>query len=213
MSNARIALACPSCSPDAPTAHEVLKQADPATVRCGECGHTHKESLPEDDTVERQVVVSQDGESFTARHEADPDDRLVVGDEFLLDAPEALMQVRVTSLETAEGREDGAAISDIETIWTRAVENVAVDVTLHPQDGKREETRSVTLRIPGDEQFMVDETVTYGDEEFTIQGLVVRDDAVGYDRQQFDYTGDAVLAKDLKRVYARDEQTTAWSAW
>ena len=213
MSHARVALACPSCSPDAPTAHEILKEADPATVRCGECGHTHKESLPDDETVERQVVVSQDGESFTARHETDPDERLAVGDEFLLDAPEALMQVRVTSLETADDRVEEATVERVETVWTRAVENVTVDVTLHPQDGKREETRSITLQVPGDEQFMVDETVTFGDEEFTVEGIVVRDDAERYDREQFDYTGDSALAKDIKRVYARDEQTTAWSAW
>ncbi|MFB6119136.1 HVO_0476 family zinc finger protein [Halosegnis sp.] len=213
MSNARVALACPSCSPDAPTAHEVLKDGDPATVRCGECGHTHKESLPVEETVDRRVVVSQDGESFTARHEAAPDEPLAVGDEFLLDAPEALLQVRVTSIETADGRPESATFDETETVWTRAVGNVAVDVTLHPQDGTREETRSVTLRVPGDEQFTVDETVTYGDEEFTVEGLVVRDDAAGYERQQFDYTGDAALAKDLKRVYARDERTTAWSAW
>jgi uncharacterized Zn finger protein len=55
--------------------------------------------------------------------------------------------------------------------------------------------------------------VTFGDEEFTVEGIVVRDDAERYDRQQFDYTGDSALAKDIKRVYARDEQTTAWSAW
>jgi uncharacterized Zn finger protein len=213
MSHARVALACPSCSPDAPTAHEILKEADPATVRCGECGHTHKESLPDDETVERQVVVSQDGESFTAHYETDPDERLAVGDEFLLDAPEALMQVRVTSLETADGRVKEATVKRVETVWTRAVENVTVDVTLHPQDGKREETRSITLQVPGDEQFMIDETVTFGDEEFTVEGIVVRDDAERYDRQQFDYTGDSALAKDIKRVYARDEQTTAWSAW
>ena len=213
MSNPRVALACPSCSPDAQTAHEILKEADPATVRCGECGHTHKESLPDDETVERQVVVSQDGESFTALHETDPDERLAVGDEFLLDAPEALMQVRVTSLETADGRVEEATVERVETVWTRAVENVTVDVTLHPQDGKREETRSITLQVPGDEQFMIDETVTFGDEEFTVEGIVVRDDAERYDREQFDYTGDAALAKDIKRVYARDEQTTAWSAW
>ncbi|PSP58482.1 hypothetical protein BRC72_04990 [Halobacteriales archaeon QH_7_66_36] len=213
MSNPRVALACPSCSPDAPTAHEILKEADPATVRCGECGHTHKESLPDDETVERQVVVSQDGESFTAGHEAEPDERLAVGDEFLLDAPEALMQVRVTSLETADGRVEEATVERVETVWTRAVENVTVDVTLHPQDGGREETRSITLQVPGDEQFMIDETVEYGDEEFTVEGIVVRDDAERYDREQFDYTGDSALAKDIKRVYARDEQTTAWSAW
>jgi len=213
MSRTRVAVACPSCSPDAETAHEVLKDADPATVQCGECGHVHKESLPEERTVERRVVVSQGGESFTTQRSADPDEEVEMGDEFLLDTPEALMQVRVTGIETAEGRRGRVPFEAVETLWTRAVENVVVDVTLHPKEGGREETRSLELRVPGDEQFVVDETVSYGDEEFTVEGLVIRDGIADYDRKQFDYTGDAALAKDLKRVYARDEKSTAWSAW
>ncbi|MFC7176732.1 HVO_0476 family zinc finger protein [Halosegnis marinus] len=213
MSQSRVAVACPSCSPDAPTAHEVLKQADPATVRCGECGHIHKESLPEEETVARRTVVSQDGDSFAVQYERDPGEQVEVGDEFLLDTPEALMQVRVTAIETDEGRRGRVPFEEVETLWTRAVENVVVDVTLHPKEGGREETRSLELRVPGDEQFMVDETAQYGDEKFTVEGLVIRDGVADYDRKQFDYTGDSALAKDLKRVYARDETSSAWSAW
>lgn len=213
MSHSRIAVACPSCSPEAPTAHEVLKDADPATVRCGECGHVHKESLPEDERIERRTIVSQEGESFTTQYENAPDEQVEVGDEFLLDTTEALMQVRITAIETEEGRRGRVPFEQVETLWTRAVENVTVDVTLHPKDGGREETRALELRVPGDEQFMVDETVEYGDEKFTVEGLVIRDGVAAYDRKQFDYTGDAALAKDLKRVYARDEKSTAWSAW
>lgn len=213
MSRTRVAVACPSCSSDAETAHEVLKDADPATVQCGECGHVHKESLPEERTVERRVVVSQGGESFTTQRSADPDEQVEVGDEFLLDTPEALMQVRITGIETDEGRRGRVPFEEVETLWTRAVENVVVDVTLHPKEGGREETRSLELRVPGDEQFVVDETASYGDEEFTVEGLVIRDGVADYERKQFDYTGDAALAKDIKRVYARDEQSAAWSAW
>jgi uncharacterized Zn finger protein len=213
MSQSRVAVACPSCSPDAPTAHEVLKDGDPATLRCSECSHTHKSSLPEAETVERRVIVSQEGESFTTSRETAPDEQVEVGDEFLLDTPEALLQVRVTAIETAEGRRGRVPFEAVETLWTRAVENVVVDVTLHPKDGGREETRSLELRVPGDEQFMIDETVQYGDEEFTVEGLVIRDGVATYDRKQFEYTGDSALAKDLKRVYARDETSSAWSAW
>lgn len=213
MSQSRVAVACPSCSPDAPTAHEVLKDGDPATLRCSECSHTHKASLPDDETVERRVIVSQEGESFTTHRETAPDEQMEVGDELLLDTPEALMQVRITAIETEDGRRGRVPFAEVETLWTRAVENVTVDVTLHPKEGGREETRSLELRVPGDEQFMVDETVQYGDEEFTVEGLVIRDGVASYDRKQFEYTGDSALAKDLKRVYARDESSSAWSAW
>jgi uncharacterized Zn finger protein len=214
MSTSRVAVTCPSCSPDAPTAHEVLKEGGLSTVRCTECSHVHKEDLSGPETIERQVVVSQDGDSFTARYELEPDTELETGDEFLLDTPEAIMQVRITSLQKeSEERVDRVPAEEVQTIWTRAVGNVTVNLTLHPKDGKREETRSLELQVPGDEQFVVGETLEHGEEKFTVQGLVVRDDADGYMRAQFDHDGDMALAKDLKRVYGRDETSSAWSAW
>jgi uncharacterized Zn finger protein len=211
----RVAVACPSCSPDGPTAHEILTEGGLATVRCTECGHTHKSDLPEEPTLERRVVVSQEGESFTARHEFERATDLAVGDEFLLDTPEAIIRARITALEVGEEqRVDEADVADVETVWTRAVGNVAVDVTLHPKQGGREETRSLTIRVPGDEEFVVGETAEYGGEEVTVEGFVVRDEASDdYWRDNYDHAGDAARAKDVKRLYARDESSTAWSAW
>ena len=57
------------------------------------------------------------------------------------------------------------------------------------------------------------ETDDLGDEEFTIEGILIRDDATGYDHGKLDFDGDAAAAKDVKRLYVRDEATTAWSAW
>ena len=41
----------------------------------------------------------------------------------------------------------------------------------------------------------------------------VRENAVGYPAEKLDRRGDAAEAKDLKRIYARDESSSAWSAW
>lgn len=214
MSTARVAVGCPACSPDAPTAHEVLKEAGLSTVRCTECSHVHKADLSGPDTVERRVVVSQEGESVTAQYETQPDESLAVGDEFLLDTPEAIMQVRITALQVGnEQRVEETAAEAVETIWTRAVGNVSVKLTLHPKGGTGEETRSLKLRVPGDEEFTVGEVVEHGGEEFAVEGLVVRDDAEGYVRRQFDHDGDVAFAKDLERVYGRDQSSRAWSAW
>ncbi|WP_255151297.1 HVO_0476 family zinc finger protein [Halorarius halobius] len=214
MSTSRVAVACPSCSPEEPTAHEVLKEAGLSTVRCTECDHVHKEDLSGPETVERQVVVSQDGDSFSARHEFPPGTELETGDEFLLDAPEALMQVRITSLQKeSEQRVDRIDVETVQTVWTRAVGNVSVDLTLHPKGGEDEETRSLKLQVPGDEKFEVGEVAEYGGEEFEIEGFVVRDGAEGYTLSQYDHDGDWAFAKDLKRVYGRDQTTSAWSAW
>jgi uncharacterized Zn finger protein len=210
----RAAVACPSCSPDLETVHEVLTTgAGTATVRCTECGHTHKQHLDPETEYERDVVVSQDGESFTATADVPEGEQLAVGEEFLLETDEAILTVRITSLELADGRVDSAPVEDVRTIWTRAVGNVTVDLTLHPKGGEHDETRSVAVQVPGDYEFTVGATEELGDEEFTVEGIHLRDDARGYEFAKLDYEGDAAVAKDVNRLYARDESSSAWSAW
>ncbi|WP_178915156.1 HVO_0476 family zinc finger protein [Natronomonas gomsonensis] len=216
MSQQRVAVRCPSCSPSAETAHEVLNHGGQATVRCSECSHVHKTTIEEESRVDRRVIVSQDDESTEARVEVPPEEELSTGDEFLVETDEAILTARITSIETTEGaRVDEASAEDVKTLWTRAVGNVAVNLTLHPKDGGHDETRSVKIQVPGDEEFVVGRTHEYGGEEFTVERLLVREDATNYYREGYDHAGDAALAKDLKRVYARDENSTqrAWSAW
>jgi uncharacterized Zn finger protein len=209
----RIAVACPSCSPHDETVHEVLKPGGQATVRCTECGHTHKTKIERERTVDLDVVVSQDGDSFRTTVEAPAEESAAVGDEFIVDTPEAIMQVRVTSLEVGdERRADEAVIEDVDTAWTRVVDNVSVKATLHPKDGRHDETRSITLHVPGDYEFEVGAVESLGDEEFEIEGIQVRDDT-DYRFDKLDHDGDVVFAKDVKRLYGRDKTTSAWSAW
>jgi len=210
----RVALPCPACSPDLETVHEVLKPGGQVTVRCTECDHVHKTQLPEASEIQRKVVVSQEGESFSTQVDVPAEEELATGEEFLLETEEAIMTVRITSLELdGEQRVDEATAEDVRTIWTRAVGNVSVNVTMHPEgrpprrDGELQAPhprRRGVHRRPGSE---------YGDNEFTVEGFHVRDDAHGYDRDRYDQGGDSVVAKDVKRLYVRDESTTAWSAW
>ncbi|WP_262179584.1 HVO_0476 family zinc finger protein [Haloarcula laminariae] len=209
----RIGLPCPACSPDIETVHEVLKPGGHVTVRCTECDHVHKEALPDDTTLQRDVVVSQDGESFKAQVDVPEGEQLAVGEEFLLETEEAVVSARITSLETDEGRTEEAPVEDVGTIWSRAVGNVAVNVTMHPKDGRHDETESFKLQVPGDYEFTVGETEEFRDEEFTVEGIHVRDDATGYEHEKLDFDGDMVFAKDINRLYVRDESSTAWSAW
>jgi uncharacterized Zn finger protein len=193
----------------------VLKPGGDVTVRCSECSHVHKTRIESTSTVDKKVIVSQDGESFSTRLATDPEETVETGDEFIVDTPEAILQVRVTGLELldADGRFESALMEDVQTVWTRAVDNVGVNVTLHPKDGSRDDTRSLKVNVPGDYEFTVGETDSFGDDEFTITGILVRDDADGYRFDKFDERGDMVYAKDTKRVYGIDETTTAWSAW
>ncbi|MFB6184930.1 MAG: HVO_0476 family zinc finger protein [Haloarculaceae archaeon] len=210
----RVAVGCPACSPDVETVHEVLNSGGGrATVRCTDCDHVHKVRLPEPETVRRDVVVSQDGDSVPATVEVPAEETLAVGEEFLLETDEAIMTVRITSLELESGRSEAADAADVRTVWTRAVGNVAVNATVHPKDGAHDETRSETLHVPGDYEFVVGEADELGEEAFTVEGIYLREDAHGYDFEKLDHDGDAAVAKDVKRLYVRDETTTAWSAW
>lgn len=216
MSQQRVAVRCPSCSPAEETAHEVLNDGGQATVRCGACGHVHKTTIETESTVDRRVVVSQDDESTESRVDIPPGESLETGDEFLVETDEAILTARITSLELTSGdRVEEATAEDVRTLWTRAVGNVAVNLTLHPKEGVPEESRSVKIQVPGDETFVVGDTHEYGGEEFTVERIMVREDATDYDRESYDFQGDTVLAKDVKRVYARDEdaRTRAWSGW
>ncbi|WP_226482441.1 HVO_0476 family zinc finger protein [Natrinema amylolyticum] len=211
----RVPTVCPSCSPDLETVHEVLTEGGGTlTVRCSECSHVHKvqpESKPE---VTLDVVVSQGGESFTANVTTAEDETVEVGDEFILETEEVLSTVRVTSVELdGQKRVDESTADEIETVWTREVDNVGVNVTVHPQDGSRDDSRSITVHVPGDYEFEVGAVESFGDDEFEIDAFVVRKDADGYRRDRFEEGGDTAFAKDIKRVYAYDEQSSAWSAW
>ncbi|MES3518258.1 MAG: HVO_0476 family zinc finger protein [Natronomonas sp.] len=216
MSQRRVAVVCPACSADDATPHELLNDGGQATVRCSDCGHVHKTSIERETTVERRVVVSQDGESTEMFLDVPPGETLSVGDEFLAESDEAILTARVTDLELVDGeRVDSATATEVKTVWSRAVGNVAVRLTLHPKDGGHDESRSLKLQVPGDETFVVGETHELGGEEFTVERLLVADDAEGYYRDGYEHPGDSVPAKDIKRLYARDENSSkrAWSGW
>ncbi|MFB6195108.1 MAG: HVO_0476 family zinc finger protein [Haloplanus sp.] len=210
----RVALACPSCADAGTTVHEVLKPGGQVTVRCTACGHVHKERYDPPREIAVDVVVSQGDESLSTTVDAPAEETVEVGDEFVVDTDEAIMQVRITSIEReGESRVGAADIEDVETLWTRAVDNVRVNVTVHPNDGRKDESRSIAVSVPGDYEFTVGETAEFGDEEFEITGVQVRSDADDYRFDKFDHDGDMVFAKDTKRVYARDVTSAAWSAW
>ena len=213
----RIAGRCPSCSPDQETVHEVLSAGGgQLTVRCTECDHVHKVTPETETEVERTVIVSQDGESFSTTVSVPPGERVRVGEEFIVETEEAIMQVRITDLETdAETRVSTADAGEVETFWTRAVDNVSVNITLHPRTGDPDETRSLTAYLPGDYEFTIGETVTLGEDEFEVTNIHVREAAIDrYPFEKLGDDGDTVLAKDVKRLYGYEEGTTrAWSAW
>jgi uncharacterized Zn finger protein len=212
----RIGVTCPSCSPGAPIAHEVLSPGGQATVRCTDCDHVHKTEIPRTETRPTKVIVSQDGDSTMTSVEVPVDEDLAVGEEFIVETDAAILTVRITSLEVGtEQRAESAPAGEVEAIWSRVVDNVRTDVTMHPADGRHDATRSLEMYVPGDYEFVVGEQEQAGDDSFEVTGLQVREDAHGYGFDKLDHEGDMAFAKDIKRVYASEVAgpRTAWSGW
>ena len=213
----RLPLPCPSCSPGEETVHEVLSPGGQTTVRCTECGHVHKEKIETPEEVTVDVVVSQDGDAYEATLNAVADETIETGEEYVVETAEAIQQVRVTSLEIGpERRTEQAEMSEVETVWSRVVDNVGVNVTIHPKegDGRYEESRSTKAFLPGDYEFVVGEVCEFGDDSFEVDSIQLRDEvADDYRHKKLDHEGDAAFAKDIKRVFGRDTTTSAWSAW
>ncbi|MFB6284407.1 MAG: HVO_0476 family zinc finger protein [Halobacteria archaeon] len=193
---------CPSCSFRQP--HEVLKSNGDATVKCEECGHVHKVHVTSEREVERRVIVSQGDESFSAMVPMNASEKLNVGDEFVVDCDEGIFGVELTSIEVDSGcgtendRIERAEADDVETVWTRVVDNVEVPVTLH-RDKSEGEAKSHDLWVPGDYEFVVGETETVDGRDFEVTAFIDRDTG-----DRFRLEGDDVIAKNAKRVYGEE---------
>ncbi|MDY6764956.1 MAG: HVO_0476 family zinc finger protein [Halobacteria archaeon] len=193
---AQVVVGCPSCGR---TPHRILKRNGQATVKCTECGHVHKVKVHEPEQVERRVIVSQGEESFSTRVPVDSDEHIEVGDEFVLESDEGIFGVEVTSLEISTEddpkRVESTTGEEVDTVWTRVVDNVVVDVTLH---GSKGESRGVEVHVPGDYRFVVGEREELDGYEFEVTAFITRDG------NRFRVEGDDVLAKNAKRIYGEE---------
>ena len=211
----QVGLRCPACSPETEQVHEVLSTGGHETVRCRSCGHVHKVQLQGSSTVTVRTVISFEEESERTTVDVPTNEELSIGEEFIADLEDGPVGVRITSLERSDGTRVASSESvDVGTIWARAVDNVAVRATIHPGDGSHDGTVSETYYLPGDDVLTIGESIPHLDDVVTIEGLVIREDAVTYDRAKLQKRGDSASAKDVKRIYAQRKPTDSWtSAW
>jgi len=179
---------CPSCSPQIPVEHEVLKQKRgmsgedvhvEATVKCGRCETVHRAEIRVPKPIDVDAVVSSGDESTTRKVEMFPDEHVEVGDE--------IDDLEVTAIETDEGRTESAEAGDVETLWTREVGTVDVPVALHMGG----ETKSEKIELDGEEEIKLGMTLRRNGIRFTVEKILTD-------------SGEAkeAKAKDVKRVYA-----------
>jgi len=131
---------CPSCSPDEPVPHKVLKSM---LIKCEECGDVHTEK--KEKKVPVRVIVSMGEKSFRIRTLLSGVIR--VGDELVMDDETSgvAYPVHISSLEVEDKRKESAQADEIKTIWARAIDEVVIKIAI----SHRETTESVEMKVPG----------------------------------------------------------------
>lgn len=200
-----IEVECPSCSPKEPVPHEVLKEGQSPVVRCMECEQVHAAKLEKTKTVMVKAIVSRMDQSVTCKTEMDSETVLEVDDEMVVDDEETGMvcPILITSIEAGEKRVNSARAEDVDAVWGRAIDEVSIKFSV--QSGT-EKTEALEKTVSGDKEFTVGEEEKVGDTWVTITKIKVRD---GMFRSR---NGDVVLAKYVKRIFARKKGYRAWKS-
>jgi uncharacterized Zn finger protein len=194
-----IEVECPSCSPREEVGHEVLKEGQSPLVRCLECGQIHPAKIKTPTSVSLKVIVSKMDVSNTYKTELDSETVLQVDDELVVDDEETgvVCPILITALDAGGKRVNLAKAENIETIWGRAIDEITVKFSA--QSGT-EKTEVIEKRVPGDYEFVVGAEEKVGNKRLFINKIKVRD---GLFRSR---KGDVVLAKYVKRIFARKKE-------
>jgi uncharacterized Zn finger protein len=194
-----IEVECPSCSPREEVGHEVLKEGQSPLVRCLECGQIHPAKIKTPTPVSLKVIVSKMDVSNSYETELDSETVLQVDDELVVDDEKTgvVCPILITALDAGGKRVNLAKAENIETIWGRAIDEVTVKFSA--QSGT-EKTEVIEKRVPGDYEFVVGAEEKVGNKSLFINKIKVRD---GVFRSR---KGDVVLAKYVKRIFARKKE-------
>jgi len=191
-----IEVECPSCSPEEEVGHEVLKEGQSPIVRCLECGQVHAAKIKTPKTVSLKAIVSKVDITNTYKTELDSETVLEVDDELVVDDEEkgVVYPILITAIDAGGKRVLSAKAENIEAVWGRAIDEITIKFSA--QSGT-EKTEVIEKKVPGDYEFVVGAEEKIGNKRLFITKIKVRD---GVFRSR---KGDVVLAKYVKRIYAR----------
>ncbi|ADI74640.1 conserved hypothetical protein [Methanohalobium evestigatum Z-7303] len=207
--NDEIEVECPSCSPDIPVLHEVLKSGQNVLVKCKECEEIHSPRIEKDKSVYIKTVISKGGKTFTHTNLMYKGELVEVDDEIVVDdgVSDEVYPIIVTSIESQGKRVDSAEVDYIDSVWGRAIDEVDVKIALHSD----QKTYSITKRVSGGYEFVVGEKYNFDNISFVITRIKIRNN--GFRIKE----GDVVEAKYIKRLFAQEifrekhRGRTAWS--
>ncbi|MBZ3935765.1 HVO_0476 family zinc finger protein [Methanimicrococcus blatticola] len=190
-----IEIKCPNCSPADETWHEILKPGQSPVAKCMDCGHVHSYRVPRVKMKTVKAIISQMENSVVMQTLLPEDERFFIDDEFVVEDINSgeVIPIIITVLECGDKRKPSAPVKEIDTIWGRAIDEVTIKVAI--QQG--ETTDSIETKVPGDFKFVVGQNVKLDGKDYPIVSIKVR----GGSFKSRD--GDFVLAKMVKRVYAK----------
>lgn len=185
-----ITVSCPECKDE--TEHEVVAESRDLLVRCTACGHhqrIRKECEPP--ALRIRAIVSRESASQVCSIELAKEDECSVEDHLVAECGDDAVGVEITAIECGERRVKRAKAPDITTLWTRAIENVVVKISVH--DGWK--TIPLYLECDGEQPFVIGETYTVSRKKFTLSHLKLRDGPLM--RKE----GWKAVARRVKRAY------------
>jgi uncharacterized Zn finger protein len=200
---------CSACSPTEDVLHILLNSTkDYLTLKCDQCNHVHKQNIVPPKLTNCNIVVSQHEESLSTVISLPSDSIFEVGGEFIVDTEESLFAVSITSIESKSSskRISKSPAKDIKTIWSRAIDNVNVNVTIHALGADRHKSKSLKLGVPGDYIFSVGETKKLEGISFLIEGIYLRKISSNDSLPKLNSNGESAPAKNIKRIYASESQ-------
>jgi uncharacterized Zn finger protein len=185
-----ISVWCPVC--DEERDHEILKEGRELLVRCITCGHISRIPPETEKVMKVRTIVSTREESRVCTTELDKEEIYQTGDTVVAECGEEAQGVEITGMDVEGRRAERAKGSEIHTLWTRAVREVTVKISLH--EGRS--TTPLYFDARGIEEFEVGREYEAGRRRFRISHIKLRNDR--FLRRE----GEKALAKEIKRIYA-----------
>lgn len=185
-----VTLECSLCC--AERDHEILKESREVLVRCTACGHVHRVMWGQKAAVRVRTVVSSGERSMVCSVELETEEKVSLGDVITAECEGEIYGIEITGIEKGEQRVERAKGSEIRTLWTRAIEQVVVRISVH--SGRT--TTPLYIGSEGTREYEVGERYRAGKGWFRISHIKLRNGK--FMRRK----GERATAMSIKRVYA-----------
>ncbi|HWQ63705.1 MAG TPA: HVO_0476 family zinc finger protein [Methanospirillum sp.] len=183
---------CTTC--DEETEHEVLSRTTNQVIKCTICGTVSRIPVPKEPALlQIKAIVSNEGASSVCKCEIAEDEEVAVGDYLIAESDDGEgTGIEVMSIESGDKRLTKSLGKDIDTLWTRVIDQVVVRFSVH--DGWH--TLPLYVRCEGDEKFVVGDVYVIKGVKSRIGHIRMRNGAVTKRRGKFE------VANTIKRIYA-----------